>query len=56
MVRQGGLEFHRERVQELVASGLDPMDIASALMVLVGPARPPDHQGGQRSGKRRRRH
>jgi ATP-dependent RNA helicase DeaD len=56
MVRQGGLEFHRERVQELVASGLDPMDIASALMVLAGPARPPDHQGGQRSGKRGRRH
>ncbi|MDD1652286.1 MAG: DEAD/DEAH box helicase, partial [Methanomicrobiales archaeon] len=55
LVRQGGLEFHQERVQQLVDSGLSPMDIASALMALAGPARAPDHHGGKRSGNRRRK-
>ncbi|MDD1654498.1 MAG: DEAD/DEAH box helicase [Methanomicrobiales archaeon] len=55
LVQQGGLEFHRERVQELVAQGLDPVEIASALMALAGPVRSQEHTGGARGGKRRRR-
>jgi ATP-dependent RNA helicase DeaD len=55
LIQQGGLEFHRSRVQELVDSGLEPLDIASALMALAGPVRAPGNEGGSRSGTRRRR-
>jgi len=55
LVRQGGLEYHRSRVQEMVDAGLEPMDVASALMALAGPVRAPGYAGGAQGGKRRRR-
>jgi ATP-dependent RNA helicase DeaD len=55
LITQGGLEYHRSRVQEMVDTGLAPMDIASALMALAGPVRPQGNAGGSRGGKRRRR-